>query len=154
MLLRHPFVPDAFLLFEQHVFAGIRTYRQLRDEQPEAGGVLLGLRRGLHLHVIGFTPPQPRDIRTRHSFRRSAYGHQNIAQKAWKESGGCVDHIGEWHTHPEAQPLPSGLDLREWQKSCARQSQKVFVIVGTQYMWVGVGRDGSVKAAAESADLP
>jgi len=114
MLLRHPFVPDAFLLFEQHVFAGISAFRQRRDEQPEAGGLLLGLRRGLHLHVTGFTPPQPRDLRMRHSFRRFAYGHQDIARKAWKETTarGAISYLDPIVSNDEdGEVILSGIHL-------------------------------------------
>jgi integrative and conjugative element protein (TIGR02256 family) len=147
MLLHHPLVPEAFLLFEQHVLDGLSAHRQCRDEEPEAGGVLLGFRRGAHLHVVGFTPPQARDIRTRYSFHRSARGYQELARWAWKESGGHVDYLGEWHTHPEAQPAPSGIDLREWRIICTRGSQKIFIIVGTVLNWVGVGCCEAIQAA-------
>lgn len=151
MLLHNPLAPEAFVLFEHHVLDGLSTHRQCRDEEPEAGGVLLGLRRGVHLHIVGFTPPQARDIRTRFSFHRSAHGHQELARRAWKESGGYVDYVGEWHTHPEAQPTPSVIDLQEWRLICAYPSQKVFVIVGTVSTWVGVECCEAMRAAESEA---
>jgi integrative and conjugative element protein (TIGR02256 family) len=48
--------------------------------------------------------------------------------------------VGEWHTHPEATPAPSSIDVSEWKSLCRNNEQPlIFVILGTAHDWYGVG---------------
>ncbi|WP_322882205.1 Mov34/MPN/PAD-1 family protein [Pandoraea sputorum] len=107
----------------------------------EAGGILLGYRRGDHLHVSCATTPQVGDIRSRYAFQRQAQSHQKIARELWASEGMIVDYIGEWHTHPEQKPTPSHVDTDAWRRVCAnRLTPLIFLIVGnTDVLWVGAG---------------
>ena len=56
------------------------------------------------------------------------------------------DYLGEWHTHPEDWPKPSGKDLREWRILLREQRRPlVFLIVGFQGRWVGVGSGSTIS---------
>lgn len=105
----------------------------------ERGGILLGLRRGPHLHVNDATLPMPRDWGTMFSFHRSAAAHQKVALRRWKASAHTMDWMGEWHSHPQRLPAPSSIDLRSWRRMVEdRGAPMVFVIVGYEALWVGL----------------
>ena len=152
MLREQPFGhrPEARVLIEDDVLQCIFRYRQVSARAIEAGGILLGYRRGEHLHVVEATAPAKGDHRDRYGFTRNDPTHQRRATIAWKRSGGTLDYTGEWHTHPQRQPRPSGLDQAEWRKLCLlKREPMVFVIMGTEAVWVGVGLLRQLRIANE-----
>jgi integrative and conjugative element protein (TIGR02256 family) len=104
---------DRLVFFSSEVLAIFDRYIQ-DESDPEAGGILLGHVRGVHLEILEATVPTPKDRRLKYLFERFTYGHQKIARRRWRESGGLVRYVGEWHTHPEDHPTPSATDTREW----------------------------------------
>lgn len=142
------------ILIESSVIEVIRGYCQHQTDMPESGGILLGCRRGTHLHIVTATTPQPDDERKRFRFYRRDKNHQKIAIHQWDMSGNTVDYIGEWHTHPELEPTPSSLDMSEWKKiCCARKVSMVFLIAGMAgVFWLGVGRGQHIKKAKQSVE--
>lgn len=130
---RNP-ISGGFVIFSPRVLRLFRRYRQNGRGTLEAGGVILGFRKGIHLEVCAVTPPQTSDFRTRFSFIRWEKGHQRYASLLWNRSHGRIDYLGEWHTHPEPKPHPSLLDLSEWKGIAYRLAvhQVLMVIVGTR----------------------
>lgn len=130
----------AMLLIEPQVLERLAAFRQMATSAPEAGGILMGYRRGPHTHVTEATLPTARDVQRRFGFFRHATHHQRVALRRWKESGETMDYVGEWHTHPEDDPSPSGIDLRHW-RNIAQASSKpmAFLIVGRSSTWCGIG---------------
>ncbi|MCP2223558.1 MULTISPECIES: Mov34/MPN/PAD-1 family protein [Bradyrhizobium] len=118
------------------------------ESDREAGGILLGHYRGPHVEVLRCTTPMPEDRRTRFGFVRQDKGHQEIATKEWFKSGGSVNFVGEWHTHPERHPTPSWIDRRTWRKQLGRHKPNplVFIIVGTAATYCEIGSDGHLVA--------
>lgn len=115
-------------------------FRQGELLQHEAGGVLLGLRRGPHIEVVNITTPMVGDFRSRTTFLRRDPGHFEFAQRLWRESNGTIGYVGEWHTHPESWPVPSCVDNAEWRKVLRlEQRLTIFVIVGTDNWFVARG---------------
>ncbi|MBD8561751.1 Mov34/MPN/PAD-1 family protein [Pseudomonas fluorescens] len=104
------FAPQVIEVFERYIQG---------ENDAEAGGILLGHVRGIHLEILEATIPMPKDRRLKYFFERLLDGHQGIAELRWRDSNGLVRYVGEWHTHPEDHPTPSGLDLSEWQKLAA-----------------------------------
>lgn len=139
LVLRRP-DEDGFVLVEDRVLRVIARHRQLQGGTPESGGILLGYRRGPHLHVAEATAPLESDKASRTRFFRSAAPHQQAALTRWRESGGTMDYVGEWHTHPECNPVPSMIDTHGWEQiSGTRKAPMLFVIVGTQdRFWIGL----------------
>ena len=140
------FAPETLAVFEMF------THRRHRRE---AGGILLGYRRGPHLEVIQATPPSIHDERRVASFVRAPRVHQGIATSAWSNSGGVIDHVGEWHTHSERYPTPSSLDKHEWAKLARRSPSgpMLGVIVGTESLYVArLGRDGQITPCMPAGD--
>ncbi|HEL3850065.1 Mov34/MPN/PAD-1 family protein [Stenotrophomonas maltophilia] len=136
------------VLLEDVAMQLVRAYRQDQPTTPEAGGVLLGFRRGNHLQITHATPPGQDDKRSRTSFCRAAASHQAAARKHWQMHDEEGDYVGEWHTHPEDVPAPSTIDLQEWSIVMKRNPGKpmIFLIVGRKEEWFGVGLNGLLKA--------
>lgn len=103
---------------------------------PEAGGLLLGTVHGQGMLISEATPPTRMDRQLRTLFERMPFGHRVIAKQRWKASGGTVRYLGEWHTHPEDHPHPSGTDLAEWRALAAKRTD------GRPVLAVIVGRKG------------
>ena len=115
-------VPGAVTAVRPRVLVRPDVHRFLDAEagscagRPEAGGTLLGSRRGPDLEVLGWTVPGPGDDRRLHAFTRADPRHQAAATAAWNASGGTVTFVGEWHTHPTGGVAPSAADLRSWRR--------------------------------------
>lgn len=146
-LTSSPFVGKGKILIEREVWQKIIPHRQRDTAAPEAGGILLGYRRGEHLHVIDATLPQAEDHSSRFQFTRAKQPHQDIALARWEESSGTIDYLGDWHTHPEGNPSPSGLDASEWRKIyLPRAVPMLFIILGrSSGVWIGVGSGVRLK---------
>lgn len=100
---------------------------------PESGGVLLGTVHERGLLVTVATTPTRLDRQFRYLFERLPFGHRAVARRQWRQSAGTTRYIGEWHTHPQDIPVPSGIDLNEWQKLAKKRADKrplLAVIVG------------------------
>ena len=74
----------------------------------EAGGILIGKENKSNENIIinHITVPMPKDERK----------HIELFENLYKESDETLRYIGEWHTHPEAIPNFSCIDLKNWKK--------------------------------------
>lgn len=107
-----------------------------QNDGSEAGGILLGTVHGSNLALVEATVPTFWDKRFRYLFERMPFGHRRIAEARWRNSGGTVRYLGEWHTHPEDYPTPSSLDRREWAALAMKRQD------GRPVLAVVVGRCG------------
>jgi integrative and conjugative element protein (TIGR02256 family) len=114
----------------------MRAHIQRHCWSTEAGGILLGrmLTEKEHIVVDEVTVPGPHDRRSRFRFFRSERPAQTAVDAAWTCSGGEINYLGEWHTHPEDDPTPSGHDRTDWHRLVTTQRYEqdalFFVIVG------------------------
>lgn len=127
--------PDKRILlnFDDKVLDVFRQHIQRLSSDAEAGGLLLGEVRGGHLNLVDATFPTAGDLRSRYSFERLPQGHAEVAQKMWSDSRGTVRYLGEWHSHPQDLPIPSGIDRSEWKRLASDRKDKrpfLAVIVG------------------------
>lgn len=132
---------------DHNVVARAAAFRQTTFHHAEAGGLLLGLRRGQNLEVKWLTVPQKGDTRTRFGFFRETLGHASEALARWHATGSQADYVGEWHTHPESHPTPSDTDVSEWLRlTVARKDGRplVFLIVGTEGFYACLCQRGTV----------
>jgi integrative and conjugative element protein (TIGR02256 family) len=117
--------------------------------KTERGGILLGLRRGHHLHIEEATLPMRWDIGTMLAFQRSSRGHREIALRRWRQSNRMIDWVGEWHSHPQRVASPSSIDLRSWIGITRdRAAPMVFLIIGEELSWIGLcvpGQDVPIR---------
>ena len=101
------------VILPKRVLATLQAQRAARLPW-ETGGFLLGMRRGRHIEITHATVQGPEDEATRFSFERLDRVHQDRAVAIWKEAGGTVGLVGDWHTHPFGSPIPSGTDRAAW----------------------------------------
>lgn len=126
------------VIFSRQALATFVQHRQT-GSRLEAGGILLGFRRGSHYEIAQVTVPAKTDFRSRFLFSRGPRSHQKAATKWWRSNAEKGDYVGEWHTHAEPEPLPSGIDRAEWTKLVSGRGETatmVFVIVGTAALYV------------------
>lgn len=122
----------------------LSEYRQLDEDKPESGGVLIGK----HLNSNGviliddYTPPQPSDRQGRYEYYRS-HEHNKVVQSIWEQSNHQSTYVGLWHTHAEPVPNYSAVDKRDWMtalnKSKYEGSVLFFFIIGQTHIrcWMG-----------------
>ena len=124
----------------------------------EAGGLVLGLRKGLYLHVTEITRPLPWDRQSSTRFQRSPKGHRLAALRRWRKSGGKMDWIGEWHSHPGFSLSPSSIDVRNWHRIVRqRKAGMIFPICDGRetafYLQLWGGRGKVLLRQVEKDDL-
>jgi len=138
---------DQYVYFSQSVLDVFERHIQ-GDSGTEAGGILLGHVRGKHLEVLEASEPTSQDRRLRYFFERMIHGHKGLAERRWRESNGLVRYIGEWHTHPQDLPSPSGTDLCEWEILASDRCDRrplLAVIVGRQNLHVELMNAGGKR---------
>jgi integrative and conjugative element protein (TIGR02256 family) len=127
------------LHFSEPVLDAFRQHIQTRETDCEAGGLLLGSVHGNHMLIEQATIPTAWDKRFRYLFERLPFGHESIALSRWRESQGTIRYLGEWHTHPQDYPSPSGIDRTEWNLLSEKRIDKrptLAVIVGRKSLYV------------------
>lgn len=127
------------LHFSESTLDTFCQHAQASDTDCEAGGLLLGSVHGAHMLIEQATVPTVWDKRFRYLFERMPFGHNAIALSRWTMSKGTVRYLGEWHTHPEDHPNPSGLDRSEWSLLSEKRLDKrpmLAVIVGRKSLYV------------------
>lgn len=143
------------LIFVEEAVKQLRAHSQRSWWQAEAGGALLGrhLLDSENIVVDEITTPQKNDRRSRFSFFRSKQ-HTFIAQTRWVARDSTMAYLGLWHTHPERDPKPSGVDRRDWENAVAKDTfdgdRLFFPIVGTDRIRVwSKTRGGPIEELVE-----
>ncbi|EPB0848151.1 Mov34/MPN/PAD-1 family protein [Yersinia enterocolitica] len=127
----------------------LQSYRQMYYGSTEAGGVLIGERRGQHIVVTDISVPGPGDIRSRNRFERKGDHHQQKVYELFKQSDGFLVYLGEWHTHPEDFPQPSYTDIKSWLTGLIATEPMVLLIVGRKGEWLGLKNGNDIKSIKE-----
>lgn len=114
------------------VLKRMARYQQLRKSQTEAGGQLFGTVTGTTISILEATGPRRSDYRLRHSYIPDRKAEQREIDERFAVG---LHFLGDWHTHPELRPTPSGTDLRNM-KECVKRSKRavsgfLLLIVGT-----------------------
>jgi integrative and conjugative element protein (TIGR02256 family) len=114
------------------VVAAMLRYRQTSIMDKEAGGQLFAVFEGGDTIVVEATPPKPHDKRARFGFMPNRW-FQNMEIKTNHKQG--KHFVGDWHTHPQPVPVPSGDDIKSmvdcFKKSRHELKAFLMVIVGT-----------------------
>lgn len=76
----------------------------------ETGGILIGKysEDGCIAIVEEATPAPPDSARNGNAFVRGTRGLRSRLRATWKLGS---YYLGEWHSHPKSEPLPSGTDM-------------------------------------------
>lgn len=78
----------------------------------ETGGILLGYDTGPAITIQVAGDPGPNARRGARTFLRDRAHAQRLAATAWEEDQS--QWIGEWHTHPTGDLVPSSLDVSSY----------------------------------------
>ncbi|MFF0828704.1 Mov34/MPN/PAD-1 family protein [Brevibacillus sp. NPDC003359] len=138
------------VLIRSVVVERLMKYQQVEPKDKEAGGILIGriLLEDGNFIIDDASEPLSSDIRLRNRFIRNTDGHQDYFNTSWLENDGHCFYLGEWHTHPEAHPIPSCVDTRDWNRIMRLNHESdslFFVIVGTQSVHVWQGNRVNLK---------
>jgi integrative and conjugative element protein (TIGR02256 family) len=119
----------------------LKKYIQDDDKKHEAGGLVVGYYTDPNIFSItDISTPHKEDKSSRFRFLRSKKQAQLFISKLYKESNRKKIYLGEWHTHPENHPTPSGLDkcsiLKQYK--CNRLNSDVIfmIIVGRKSIYI------------------
>lgn len=112
------------------VLAALCGYRQ-RPRAAERGGVIAGCRIGPRSWVITHaSPPSPRSLAGLFWVKRDRRDAQRFINRVFAETNGTVNYLGEWHTHPEPRPSPSGEDRQMLNDLLANSRLEIDFLVG------------------------
>jgi integrative and conjugative element protein (TIGR02256 family) len=133
-----PYSPNSCIIFSTSTTKKLKAIINRKICVGESGGLLLGFVRGNHFDVREITIPFKNDFSSRCSFFRRDKSHLDVFQILRKTN--CdITYIGEWHTHPEDNPRPSAIDLREWDYiKATRNYPIVFMIFGKVNFYITV----------------
>lgn len=140
---------DHHVVVMSEVVRLLHSYRQMHYASTEAGGILIGERRGQHIVITDISEPGPSDIRTRNRFERKGDHHQQNVDELFKQSDGFLVYLGEWHTHPEDFPQPSYTDIKSWVTGLIATEPMVLLIVGRKGEWLGLKNGNHIKSLKE-----
>lgn len=127
------------LYIEPGVLDRFAAHRQLGARAPEVGGQLFAAFEKYRVRIIHATGPRETDRRSRCAF----FPDRRTENREIRERFGAGLHfIGDWHTHPEPHPTPSGVDLSSM-RDCFRKSRHslthfVMIVVGQREGPVGL----------------
>ncbi|GAA4366184.1 hypothetical protein GCM10023185_37150 [Hymenobacter saemangeumensis] len=128
-------------------------FTQRGKKQPEAGGVIMGKLIGDEIQIMRLSVPTPLDKASRYNFERHVYSAQIVIDYEFYNSGGEMVYLGEWHTHPEPHPTPSGTDRemirRQYQNKGRTTDFLLLVIQGTASRYVAIMENGQLTAYSE-----
>lgn len=129
------FAPTVLARFDQH--------RQRRAWSREAGGQLFGTLATGVVRVEVATGPRRRDRRGRWFYWPRRHIEQNEIVEHFRNG---LHYLGDWHTHYEEQPAPSGPDVDKIQEIFRASDHDLrallLIVVGRlnppQGLWVGM----------------
>jgi integrative and conjugative element protein (TIGR02256 family) len=121
------------LVLSRRVVKHFEKHKQNRPNSLEAGGQLFARLSALPEVIIEqATGPRPSDFRTRTLYIPDRSAEQPEIDY-WHKKG--LHYVGDWHTHPEVVPNPSGCDSDSIRESFLKSKHSLhgflLIIVGT-----------------------
>lgn len=115
---------------------------QRRKTDTEQGGIVLGKLIGNKIHILKLSVPTELDSSSRMNFVRHRLSAQIVIEHEFYNSNGQITYLGEWHTHPEPIPSPSGIDIdmikNQFSKNKIHTDFLVLLIQGLSELYIGV----------------
>ncbi|MEQ5127734.1 Mov34/MPN/PAD-1 family protein [Providencia alcalifaciens] len=140
---------DNHVVIMSEIVQRLNSYRQMHYSSTEAGGTLIGERRGHHIVVTHISEPGQDDIRSRSRIERKSAHHQQKVNDLFQQSDGFLVYLGEWHTHPEDFPQPSYIDMKSWLTGLTATETMLVLIVGRKGVWLGTKFGNNIKSLKE-----
>lgn len=95
-------------VLSESVIKHLLAHRQKRWGR-EAGGQLFGVFEGVRtVRVLQATGPRKTDLRRRCFYKADKVAEQREIHEAFRLG---LHYVGDWHTHPQNIPSPSGFDV-------------------------------------------
>jgi len=137
---------EQHLVLTREVLEVFLKYRQ-QGTEPEAGGLLFAEFDFPFIRIVEASTPHATDKRWRTLFVPNRILQRGLIKKHFKKGR---HFVGEWHTHPEPNPTPSGLDLKSMGDAFLKSQHElncfIMIIVGNKTgalgLWVST-HDGS-----------
>lgn len=147
-------------VFGEDCLAAFDARRQRARLSRETGGQLFGRFNADHILIELATVTKGRSRRTRFGFWPDRKAEQADIDALYLQG---LHYLGDWHTHPEAEPTPSSTDIGKiagvYRESRHELQVMFMVIVGLADfpagIFVGAVRDEKVEQMSlESAEAP
>lgn len=127
------------VVFEDAVLDHFARHRQLGSRDPEAGGQLFAAISNGTVTIVQATGPYNRDKRWRFGLLIDNFTRRRDIGRLHKQG---LHFVGDWHTHPEPYPTPSGTDhdsmLEMFRRSDHDLAAFLMVIVGQAALPAGL----------------
>lgn len=127
------------LVVESGVLDHFQKWRQMQPDMAEAGGQLFGSFDDAEVTIKLATGPRLSDRRGRFFFVADRYAEKMEIGRLHKAG---LHYFGDWHTHPQYIPEPSGTDLASMADLFVRSKHELhaflMIIVGTAPFPVGL----------------
>jgi integrative and conjugative element protein (TIGR02256 family) len=121
------------IILTDEALSSMFKYRQLCPTAKEGGGQLFAKFIGTDIIIVEATTPKILDKRTRCGFKPNRMLQQI---EIWDRHRKGLHFVGDWHTHPEKVPRPSGRDIIDmaecYQLSTHVLRAFIMIIIGTQ----------------------
>lgn len=148
--------PNILLKVNKEVYECWLLHRQMKSRDTEQFGVLIGSRveNESLIWVDTCTTPQKKDISQRAKFVMKDPYHQKKIDEAYEDSNGELGYIGTWHTHPQNNPIPSIIDLNDWNQCALRNAdrQLIFIIVGNKSINIYININNNFEVLTRKID--
>jgi len=122
---------EQVLVFSDAVLDHFKFHRQLYPWHREAGGQLFARIVGARIVVEEATGPRTADCRTRTTYLPNRAAERLEIEDRFRLG---LHFIGDWHTHPERVPHPSGRDIESIGESVLKSGHDlngfILVVVG------------------------
>lgn len=130
------------IIIARSVLNLIERFKQTNTKDNESGGILLGQVTEKEVYILKVTSPNKFDRASRYSFDCNKDAAQVIINYEFLNSGQKTIYIGEWHTHPENYPNPSGVDKRmidnQYFKNKLNEPFLILIIQGLKGLYVAI----------------
>jgi integrative and conjugative element protein (TIGR02256 family) len=120
----------------------IKSFKQFGSTDNESGGILLGQIRDKGIYILRASTPNKFDKASRFSFECNKDAAQVIINFEFQNSNKKTIYIGEWHTHPEKIPSPSGIDKsmikEQFRRNTLNEPFLILVIQGLGDLYIAL----------------
>jgi len=120
----------------------IKSFKQFGTTENESGGILLGQISDKGIYILRASTPNKFDKSSRYSFECNKDAAQVIINYEFQNSGRKTIYIGEWHTHPEKNPTPSGVDksmiIGQFKKNKLNEPFLILIIQGLSEFYIAI----------------
>ena len=140
-------INDLKITIKPEVISDLKRY-YYSSLKYETGGILLGkFNRINRIIEIMEVYELKTNFFSRTLYRRNARKAQKIINKRWSETDGVINYVGEWHTHPYMQAIPSDTDIDSLREITAKVKDS---LPGT--LLIIVGRNEKINLIAQRED--